>query len=236
MTVSILTSQNVALEYEPASLGDRILALLLDYLIFLGWMMLYFVLLTQLPGDFRSSFWSYVFLLLPFMLYDLVCEVFLNGQSLGKIAMKIRVVMLDGSQPGLGAYLLRWLLRLIESPLFMGGVVAVVAIAANGRGQRIGDIAAGTTVVKLTRSVTLAHVTYRALPENYQVQYPEVAQLSDRDLNIVREALRLNNPDISALAANKVKQVIGVRSELDDTTFLRTLINDYQFLASTPGF
>ena len=232
MTVSIQTSQNVTLEYEPASLGDRILALLLDYLIFLGWLILYFVLTKLLPGAFRSSFWTGLFLLLPFMLYDLLCETFLNGQSLGKIAMKIRVVMLDGSQPGLGAYLLRWLLRIIESPMFFGGMVAVITIAANGRGQRIGDIAAGTTVVKLTRPVTLAQITYRALPHDYQVRFPEVAQLSDRDLNIVREALRVNNPEISGLAADKVKQVIGVRSELDDTTFLRTLINDYQFLAS----
>ncbi|GAB3924172.1 RDD family protein [Larkinella terrae] len=232
MTVSILTSQNVTLEYEPASLGDRILALLLDYLIFFGWIILYAILVAQLPTVFRSNFWTGLFLLLPFMLYDLVCEVFLNGQSLGKIAMKIRVVMLDGSQPGLGAYLLRWLLRLIESPFFLGGMVAVITIAVNGKGQRVGDIAAGTTVVKLTRPVSLAQVIYRALPEDYQVRFPEVAQLSDRDLNIVREALRQNNPEISGLAANKVKQVIGVRSDLDDTTFLRTLINDYQFLAN----
>jgi uncharacterized RDD family membrane protein YckC len=232
MTVSIQTSQNVTLEYEPASLADRILALLLDYLIFLGWTILYFILMTQLPADFRSSFWSYVFLLLPFMLYDLLCEVFLNGQSLGKIAMKIRVVMLDGSQPGLGAYLLRWLLRIIESPWFFGGMVGLITVAANGRGQRIGDIAAGTTVVRLTRPITLAQITYRTLPEDYQVRFPEVAQLSDRDLNVVREALRMNNPAISGLAANKIKQVIGVRSELDDTTFLRTLINDYQFLST----
>ncbi|RYF51492.1 MAG: RDD family protein, partial [Cytophagaceae bacterium] len=183
MTVSIQTSQNVTLEYEPASLGDRILAFLLDYLIFLGWLILYFVLTKLLPGAFRSSFWTGLFLLLPFMLYDLLCETFLNGQSLGKIAMKIRVVMLDGSSPGLGAYLLRWLLRIIESPMFFGGMVAIITIAANGRGQRIGDIAAGTTVVKLTRPITLAQITYRALPDDYQVRFPEVAQLSDRDLN-----------------------------------------------------
>ncbi|RRA99105.1 RDD family protein [Larkinella rosea] len=231
MTVSILTSQNVTLEYEPASLGDRILALLLDYLIFFGWLIFYMILVAQVPNVFRSNFWTGLFLLLPFMLYDLLCEVFLNGQSLGKIAMKIRVVMLDGSQPGLGAYLLRWLLRLIESPFFLGGMVAVITIAVNGKGQRVGDIAAGTTVVKLTRPVSLAQVTYRALPEDYQVRFPEVTQLTDRDLNIIREALRQNNPEISGLAADKVKQVIGVRSDLDDTTFLRTLINDYQFLA-----
>lgn len=232
MTVSILTSQNVALEYEPASLGDRILALMLDYLIFLGWMIFYFVLIRLLPGAFQNRFASTVLLLMPFMLYDLLCEVFLNGQSLGKIAMKIRVVMLDGSPPNLGAYLIRWLFRLIESPVFLAGIVPLITVAANGRGQRIGDIAAGTTVVKLTRPVTLAHVMYRALPEDYQVQFPEVTQLSDRDLNIIREALRLNNPEIIGLAASKVKQVIGVQSELHDVTFLRTLISDYQFLAS----
>lgn len=232
MAVSIQTSQNVTLDYEPASLGERMVALLLDYLIFLGWLILFLILMTQFPTGLRSSFWSYVFLMLPFLLYDLLCELFLNGQSLGKIAMKIRVVMLDGSPPHLGAYLLRWLPRLIESPMFLGGIIPLITIAINGRGQRIGDIAAGTTVVKLSRPVTLAHVTYRALPEDYQVRFPEVAQLSDRDLNIIREALRMNSPEVSGLAANKVKQVIGVRSELDDTTFLRTLISDYQFLAT----
>ncbi|RAK01984.1 putative RDD family membrane protein YckC [Larkinella arboricola] len=232
MTVSILTSQNVALEYEPASLGDRILALMLDYLIFLGWIIFYFVLTSLMPGVFQNRFASMAVLLLPFMLYDLLCEVFLNGQSLGKIAMKIRVVMLDGSPPGLGAYLIRWLFRLIESPLFFTGIVPLVTVAANGRGQRIGDIAAGTTVVKLTRPVTLAQVTYHALPEDYQVSFPEVAQLSDRDMNTIREALRSNNYQIIGLAAHKVKQVIGVQSELHDVMFLRTLISDYQFLAS----
>lgn len=232
MTVSILTSQNVALEYEPASLGDRILALMLDYLIFLGWIIFYFVLLRLMPGVFQNRFASTAVLVLPFMLYDLLCEVFLNGQSLGKIAMKIRVVMLDGSPPGLGAYLIRWLFRLVESPVFFAGVVPLIAIAANGRGQRVGDMAAGTTVVKLTRPVTLAQVTYRDLPEDYQVSFPEVAQLSDRDLNTIRAALRSNNAQIIELAANKVKQVIGVRSELHDVTFLRTIISDYQSLAS----
>ncbi|GAB3321879.1 RDD family protein [Larkinella ripae] len=232
MAVSIQTSQNVTLDYEPANVGDRILALLLDYLVFLGWLIFYFALRRLAPGVFENRFWSMVLLVLPFMLYDLLCELFLNGQSLGKIALKIRVVMLDGSPPTLGAYLLRWLLRLIESPLFLAGLVPLITVAINGKGQRIGDIAAGTTVVKLTQPVTLEYVTYRALPVDYQVRFPEVTRLSDRDLSIIREALRLNNPEVSGLAAQKVKQVIGVRSELDDATFLRTLISDYQFLAT----
>ncbi|WP_128545669.1 RDD family protein [Larkinella soli] len=232
MSVAIQTSQNVTLEYEPASLGDRILATLIDYLIFLAWMIAFFLIYGQLQGSARSQVWIYLLLLLPFMLYDLVCEVMLNGQSLGKIAMKIRVVNLDGSQPGLGAYLLRWLLRLIESPAFMGGLVALITVAVNGKGQRLGDIAAGTTVVKLDRPVSLEHIAYRELPPDYQVSFPEVTRLSDRDLNVVREALRRNQPGILALTADKVKTVLDVQSAQDDRSFLQTIVNDYQYLVT----
>ena len=62
-------------------------------------------------------------------------EWLLNGRSVGKIALGIRVVMIDGSQPGIGAYLLRWVLRIVESVGFLGGVVPIITVAANGRGQ-----------------------------------------------------------------------------------------------------
>lgn len=234
MAIVIHTSQNVALEYEPASLGDRILATLIDYLIFLAWAIAIGFLIRQVPTltQGNNTFVLLGLFALPLMLYDLLCEVFLNGQSLGKIAVKIRVVSLDGSQPRLGAYMLRWLLRLIESPFFLGGIVGLIAIAVSNKGQRVGDIAAGTTVVKLTRPVTLDQVTHRTLPEDYAVTFPQVGQLSDRDIHVIREALRRNNPELVTLAADKVKEVIGVQSEVPDEVFLRTLIQDYQFLAT----
>ncbi|AKD53593.1 RDD family protein [Spirosoma radiotolerans] len=230
MSLTIRTSQNVSVAYEPASVGDRILAAMLDYLVIFGWTLLVFGIPARLnltPGTFYV-----VVSLFPIVVYDLLSEWFLNGRSVGKIAMGIRVVMLDGSQPGLGAYLLRWLLRIIESVAFLGGVVPIITVAANGKGQRLGDIAAGTTVVKLKPAVSLDDVLIRPLPENYVLQFPDVRLLSDRDVGIIRQTLRQGDGWVIGRTADKIKQVTGVQSDLPDRAFLETVISDYQFITT----
>ncbi|GAB2597854.1 RDD family protein [Spirosoma areae] len=230
MSVAIRTSQNVLLEYEPASVGDRILAALLDYLVIFGWTLLVFGLPARVgmtPGMFYM-----VVMFLPIIGYDLLSEWLLNGRSPGKLAIGIRVVMLDGSQPGLGAYLLRWLLRIIESIGFFGGIVPIITVAANGKGQRLGDIAAGTTVVKLKPAVSLEDVLIRPLPENYAVQFPDVRLLSDRDISIVRNVMRQGDDEVLIRTAEKIKEVTGIQSSLSNWTFLETVVNDYQFITT----
>jgi uncharacterized RDD family membrane protein YckC len=228
MSVAIRTSQNVLLEYEPASIGDRILAALIDYAVIFGWLML----LSAVLAGFNLQMGTFyaIFVLLPIVFYDLLSEWLLNGRSVGKIGLGIRVVMLDGSQPGLGAYLLRWLLRIVESVGFFGGIVPIITVAANGKGQRLGDIAAGTTVVKLKPAVGLADVLYRPLPENYIVQFPDVRLLSDRDIHIVREVLRRGDEGVLMRTADKVKDVTGLQSSLTNRAFLETVLTDYQFI------
>jgi uncharacterized RDD family membrane protein YckC len=232
VSVSIQTSQNVQLEYEPASIGDRILATLIDYVILMAW----FILIAWLNRSIirlgtMNSFLVLILIYVPFVFYDLLCEVFMNGQSLGKRTMDIRVVRLDGSQPSLGGYVMRWLFRLIESPMFFGSIVAIITIAANGRGQRVGDIAAGTSVVKLKSAVTLDQLLYGNLPANYQVRFPEVKNLSDRDIQTIRGALQRGNDQVVYLTAQKVQTVLGIETDLEDRAFLRTLLNDYQHTA-----
>lgn len=229
MSVSIQTPQNVRLEYEPASLGDRILATILDNLVMLGWVLLTAALPLSLKIDI-GTFYVVLVIVIPILLYHFICEWLLNGQSVGKIAMKTRVVMLDGSQPGIGGYLLRWLLRLVDIGLF-SGLIAVICVAATGRGQRLGDLAAGTTVVKLTRRVSLNEVLYNPLPVNYIVQFPDVRQLSDRDIQIIREALRRADETTLWRTADKVREVTGIQTILSARAFLETVISDYQFLA-----
>ncbi|SOD95261.1 RDD family protein [Spirosoma fluviale] len=228
MSVAIHTSQNVLLEYEPASIGERILAAMLDYLVIFGWALLVFGIPARLsitPGTFYS-----ILALSPVLFYDLFSEWLLNGRSIGKIALGIRVVMLDGSQPGIGAYLLRWVLRIVESVGFLGGVVPIITVAANGKGQRLGDIAAGTTVVKLKPDVSLDDVLIQSLPETYVVQFPDVRLLSDRDMGIVRHILRQGDELAIQRTADKIKEVTGIRSDLPNWTFLETVVSDYQFI------
>ena len=230
MSVAIRTSQNVLLEYQPASLGDRILASLLDYGVIIGWLMLMFWLPASM-GRATSSFYV-VLVFLPVVLYDLINEWFLNGQSLGKIALKIRVVMLDGSQPGLGAYLLRWVFRLIESVAFFGGAVPIITVAINGKGQRLGDIAAGTSVVSIKPAVLLDDVLIQPLPDDYLVQFPDIRMLSDRDMSLIRQILYRSDETTLQRTADKVKQVTDIQSDLPNRTFLETVIRDYQFITA----
>ncbi len=229
VSVAVQTSQNVLLEYEPASIGDRILATLIDYLVFFGWILLTVVVPAALKVSL-STFYYVLIVALPILLYDLVCEWLLNGQSVGKIALGIRVVMLDGSQPGLGAYLLRWLMRLVDTRI-LTGMVALITIAVNGRGQRLGDIAAGTTVVKLGRQLSLAQVLYQPLPETYEVVFPEASQLQDRDVQIIREVLNRGDESVVLQTADKVKSVTGSQTMLPARRFLEIMVMDHQFLA-----
>lgn len=231
MSVAIRTSQNVLLEYEPASLGDRMLATLIDYVVFLGWLLLTLGIPTAL-GLRLGNYYTLLIGVLPIGLYDLLCEWLLNGRSLGKLAMETRVVMLDGSQPGLGAYLIRWLLRIVESVFFFGGVVPVITVAANGKGQRLGDIAAGTTVVKAKPAVSLNDIMARPLPESYTVQFPDVRLLADRDIHIVREVLQRGDGQVLHRTADKIKEVTGIQSDLSSRAFLETIITDYQFVTT----
>lgn len=232
MSVRIQTSQNVELEYEPASLGDRILATIIDRLIYLGWAIAWFGLFSLLKlGENQSIFFIILVIALPFLLYPLLSEYFLNGQTLGKRAMNIRVVQLDGNKPTLGAYILRWLMIIVDMGIFTP-LVAIITIAANGKGQRIGDIAAGTSVIKTIKRVKLSQVVYQELPEDYKVTYPQASQLNDRDIETIRQVLRKRNEELSIQTAEKVSNVLSIENTDEPRTFLQTIVNDYTHLAA----
>src|ERR1041385_2125109 len=132
--IQIQTTQNVEIEYELASVGDRVLASLLDYLFFI----IYFIFLGFIgnaTGGFYNSTTFIIIVLLPVLLYDLLCEIIFQGKSFGKMIMKIKVVKLDGTQATLPAYLLRWILRIIDTVIFSPGV-ALLVLVLNERGQR----------------------------------------------------------------------------------------------------
>jgi len=153
--------------------------------------------------------------------------------------MKMRVVKLDGTQAGIGSYFLRWILAPIDI-YFTYGSVGLVTMIINGKGQRLGDLAAHTTVVKLKAETKLDDTILRATPVNYEVKFPQVSALSDKDISLVKEVLDLNykKPDIIVYTRilNKTKEAIekkiGVSSNLHPLTFLDTVLKDYNYLLS----
>jgi uncharacterized RDD family membrane protein YckC len=124
-TIKITTSQNIDIDYQVAGLGDRIVARLIDYAIFIGIYFVCIIVFTIFIGinDYNSNGTNIGILivigvwLVMCVFYDLLCEIFMNGQSLGKRSMKIKVISLDGARPNVGQYLLRWIFRIMRVDL-----------------------------------------------------------------------------------------------------------------------
>jgi len=240
-TIRVHTTQNVTIEYEAASLGTRIVAAILDNLLLIAWVGVIMGLTFWILGDSLANSPVVIWLLglvvgVPYVFYNLACEVLLNGQSLGKKAMNLRVVRLDGTAPRLGDYFLRWLLRIVDTSLpGLGPLVGIIVIAAGGKGQRLGDMAAGTTVISLKpRSGSLQQLATPLMPEGYQPVFPQAADLTDHDAALLRQllnrSLQHDNYVLLNETANKIKNLLHVESNLSDEVFLRTVLRDHTYL------
>lgn len=233
-TVSVRTTQNVFIQYPVASLGDRIAAGLIDTVIVVAYIVLVAYGMNLVEID--SAALGISALVIPSLLYHLLFEIFMDGQSPGKRQMKIKVVRTDGTPATIGNYLLRWLLRLIEVQAAQG-MIAVITIAWNGRGQRLGDIAAGTTVVKLVRQkdVTAAEI-FTLATEDYVPQFPGVIMLSDRDAELIQQALevyrRHDNLQPAMIVTEKIKTRLGIQTDMTFEAFLTTILKDYSQLTA----
>ncbi len=239
--ISVTTTQNIELDYELAGLSDRIFARLLDFLCIGG----YAVLIMAIVGfgnfdNFLSNnTWIFIIVLvIPIVFYHLICETMFNGQSVGKMVLNIRVISLNGNQPALSQYLMRWLFRLIDFTL-SGSLLAVILVAATEKHQRLGDIVAGTAVIKTKPKTKIAHTIYAPVAENsYVPVYPEVINLSDKDIQLVKEVLlnahRYSNTMILFDTMRKIENVLHIQNKHDSSFhFLYAIIQDYNYLAST---
>lgn len=232
--IKINTTQNVLISYRPAGVGDRVLASLLDSLFMIGYTLIIFFIFSfgHFFRDFNDTSLAIlsVFVMLPLFLYHLLLEQFNNGQSFGKKIMKIKVVKLDGTQPSFGAYLLRWILRVIDTLLF-NGFIALITVALSDKSQRLGDMAAGTTVVSLKQKVSLKDTILHKTKPDYKIVFNEVSKLSDKDMGIIKEVFDYctSNDDDAGMKrlAEKVKYKMGVTSTLKDNQFIKVVLMDY---------
>ena len=234
--IRIQTTQNVFIEYEAASLGDRIVAGLIDWLILGAYWYTVYRVLEGLHLNYQARQVLWILALLPHLFYHLLSEIFLNGQSIGKKLRKIKVARLDGTPPTLGNYLMRWILGPIDMfPGFYG--MAIVAISSNGMGQRLGDMAAGTTVLNLQRRINWEDMLLPVFDENYVPGFPQAAVLTDRDIELIQEVQQIAGTHRSRNAeyllqhtAFKVKQLLKTETEMPPAAFLETVLKDYAHL------
>ncbi len=228
----ILTSQNVSLKYDTAGVGNRIAASAIDYVFFIIWVLILTILFEN--GFTPRNIFPFILFALPVVIYHPVMEIFFNGQSVGKMMMKIRVMKTDGSTPSVTSYLLRWIFRLVDITI-SGGSVAVTSVAFTNKSQRLGDLAAGTTVIRLKERTKLQELVPVSGNENYAPVFSEVVALSDLDVQLVKKVLHKRSsawdPQLTANMTSHVKKVTGITTDMADLLFLKTVLSDYEYYA-----
>jgi uncharacterized RDD family membrane protein YckC len=229
----IETAQNVSIQQNVANVGTRIGAYLIDGLIIVGYYFIVILIMNALDLPMSMDLWVvYLLLGLPVFFYSLLFEVLMNGQTPGKYVNKIRVVKIDGSEPSFGSYVLRWMLRLIDLSLASGSV-ALLTILLNGKGQRLGDIAAGTTVITEKKRITIEDTLIADLPVDYVPTFPQVTMLSDTDIQTIKElyrsAKRKGNHGIIVKLHQKILNITDIKTELKPIQFVDIVIKDYNY-------
>jgi uncharacterized RDD family membrane protein YckC len=251
-TVKIRTSQNIEIDYEVAGLGERILARIVDIGVFAGLFYIIYIIIilfyiSQIQKLQSGSGSIPVFLIVLGVIYviaaafyDLVAEIFFNGQSIGKYAIKIKVVNIDGARPTIGQFFIRWVFRLLDFGITLG-LGALISVAVSEKKQRIGDIIAGTTLIKTKPRTTLNELFLNSTDDSYEPVFPEVSNLSDDEITLIHEVITnfksTGNSSVVYNMAVRVKDHLAVTipREMNDFDFLQTVIKDYSYITSRMG-
>lgn len=233
-TIQVRTTQNVFIHYPVASVGDRILAYLLDRVILIVYSIAIGALLINLDID---EYWVWIMILgTPWLLYNVLFEIFMNGQSPGKRVLNIKVVRLNSTPPAVGDYILRWIFGFVDFYV-LGGAIAVILVAAGGKGQRLGDIVAGTSVIKQVEQKEItAQEVFVVADTSYQPVFTQAIQLNEGDIDLIQRALEVNrdlgNSKPMLAVTEKIKTQLGIQTDLPPVKFLYTLIKDFNHLTS----
>ena len=149
--LSIATPEGVDLELALAGLGSRFVAAVLDALVQAGLIVAAaLILLAGIGGGVAYAIF-FVVTFLVFFAYDILFEVLASGRTLGKRWTGLRVVRVGGAPVGFLTSTARNVMRLVDIIPGMYGVGAV-AILATRKNQRVGDVVAGTLVVRERRA------------------------------------------------------------------------------------
>jgi uncharacterized RDD family membrane protein YckC len=242
-TIRITTSQNIDIDYEVAGLGERILARLIDIaaLVILFFVGLIFGAMTGIFSGPGSDTVIGILMVSYFVIvafYDLVFEIFMNGQSIGKRIMKIKVISLNGARPSIGQYLLRWLFRIVDFLIIEPGLVALIAAAISEKPQRVGDIVAGTMLIRTTPRTQMNSIVFMPAYDGYQPVFKDAGSLTDRDIELINDVInnyiKTGNNMVVYNMATRVKEHLNITvpNGMNDMLFLQTIIKDYSHISA----
>jgi uncharacterized RDD family membrane protein YckC len=240
------TPELVAIEMPLAGIGSRFIAILIDSVLWFAGLMVLIIVFSVLAPAFHafnrlSEQWVTAIVIFVVFLfqwgYFTLFEAFWNGQTPGKKIARIRVIQRSGRAIGILESMARNFIRMVDQiPSFYA--VGIVAIFVTRQNQRLGDLAAGTLVVRDrpddaplwgdsgSRTFTAASFTSGVAPQalppepHMRVSLPpeRITKLTSSDLQVLESFLtrRLDMPlDTRAVLAERISTALRAKSGLD---------------------
>ena len=180
-TVEITTSHNIVIRCEVASTLQRIIAWFIDLFV----LIVYSVIISSL---LHVEFFYWIFMFPAWMFYHFFWEVFNNGQSPGKMLIRLRVVNLRGRTPRIIDYFTRWMFRMVDIA-FTAGSLATMLISSSKKNQRMGDVLAQTLVIKVRNENSVTLESIRNIKSDQEFLYPSITAFSDKDMMLLKQSL-----------------------------------------------
>ena len=238
---TFITGQFVRIDQQLADVGQRAVASFID-IVMKGLIFSFMMIIVSMFGlSLFGLFWEdstlmiilyFLVVFIPIFLYDSLMEYFCGGRTLGKMMMGLRVVTADGSKPSFAATFTRSLFYLLEGYTGFG----LVAMLFSKDNQRLGDIAADTYVIK-ERFMYVANplaATKAMFPQDYKPAYPQAADLSLRQVEVIQEAYYVGGnlgDDLRLKLCQQICKYLKMSvSGLTTQQFLGQLIYDYRFI------
>jgi uncharacterized RDD family membrane protein YckC len=190
----IITPEAVVLEVETAGVASRVLAGALDLLLQLGILLVGLIALTVLHATDGGRGPMLVFGALVLMGYPVLSEVLMRGRTVGKRALGLRAVTLEGAPIRLRHALLRMMGGLVDRYLPPIGVTGALFVLATARHQRVGDLLAGTIVIRDPDRTLLPPAVWFPVPpglDQYAATIDPTA-MTDQQYTVIRSFLMRN--------------------------------------------
>lgn len=236
-TIEITTAQKVTIQYELASVGNRIAAFFIDMMVGVGILIFINIIAIQTIGtDYEHYEYYFYLVVLPIILfYTLVSEILLDGQTIGKRITGLKVVKMNGDPASAFDYLIRWSFRFIDIWMSAGSVAALL-ISSSPYSQRLGCILSGTTVIRKTSSriFVLKDILNIYTRDSYQPKYIKASTFNEKDMLFVKKVLDRNKKyknaahrELLEKLADKIAFLLGEPAPKEKEKFLNTVLADY---------
>jgi len=241
--LEVETPDHVVLRYDLAGAGNRGFAAVVDFVVASLIVFAALMLLSLVSSETGNELYTVggVEVIVTFTLiwaYFILLEWLWNGQTIGKRLYKLRVINEDGSPAGFTAVLIRNLVRLVDFlPAFYG--IGLMVIVLSPKSQRLGDLAAGTYVVRAPRPnvdwFSLRTVTPLGAGAKAETRrMPGEAQRLVREF-VAREAnlAPAERARIAALIAAKLRPYTIEDQELNDIDLIHAIARSLRATADT---